>query len=260
MIAITGATNGLGFQMAKSYAKTGESILLIGRNEQKLADQKKYLQNRFKNRVEYIVSDLSSTSSTKNVFWEIRRNNYKINVFINNAGVGTYGELTKQAIDQEIKMLNTNIQGLTILTYDAIEYMTEKKIKGQIVNISSVASYSPTPLMAAYGASKAYVSNFSHAVSKELAEMGSSIIIQTVYPAATNTSFAKNANAEESAAFKEEVMDDAVEISEQIIKGIKNRNKSSIYVGTGNFKMRFFSRIMPLKVRLMYTYNMLRRK
>ncbi len=258
MIAITGATSGVGFEIAKQYCKEKKSVLLIGKNQKKLNEQKSYFERRFRVTVEVLATDLSQTSSVKNIFWEIKRQNYLIDAFINCAGIGLYNEFSETSTDSEIKMMRINMEATTILTKDAINYFKEKKIKGKILNTTAAYTTVPTPYMAVYGATKNYIKMFSQAVNKELKEASSPIVVSLLYVPQTDTNFIQNSGCAETTLYQE-VLYDPKKVANTAIKGI-NRKRENIYVSIGTRFMNYGLRLIPNRYQLMYMNMKLRRR
>ncbi len=258
MIAITGATSGIGFELAKQYCKDKNNVLIIGRDEEKLKSQQDYLMRRFRVRVEYMVADLTNESRVREVFWEIKLKNYLVDIFINCAGFGLYGDFKDLPIDQEIDMIKVNTTAVTILTKDAINYYREKKIKGKVLNIASIGGHMPLPYMAVYGATKAYVRSFTQAVNKELKESGSPILISAMFPPAVDTKFIEDANAEEAKLFQDELLTPK-KVASIAIKGLSSR-RENIYCSLGDRMKVFFINWVPLKTRLQIINVNTRRK
>ncbi len=258
MIAITGATSGIGFELAKQYCRDKNNVLIIGRNEDRLKEQQDYLMRRFRVRVEYMVVDLTNDSRVREVFWEIKLKNYLVDIFINCAGFGLYGDFKDLPQDQEIDMIKVNAAAVSILTKDAINYYREKKIKGKVLNIASVGAHVPLPYMAVYGATKAYVRSFSQAVNKELKESGSPILVSVMFPPAVETKFISDANAEEAKVFQDELLS-AKKVASIAIKGLSNR-RENIYCRTSDRIKMYFINYLPLKMRLQIINVNTRRK
>lgn len=258
MIAITGATSGIGFELAKQYCRDKNNVLLIGKNESKLKEQQDYLIRRFRIRVEYMVADLTQESRVREIFWEIKLKNYLVDIFINCAGFGLYGDFKELSMEQEINMIKVNTTAVTILTKDAINYYREKKIKGKILNISSLGAHVPLPNMAVYGATKAYVRSFSQAVNKELKESSSPILVSVMFPPAVNTKFISDANADEAKMFQEELME-AKTVARIAIKGLSHR-RENIYCSLSDRIKMYIINSLPLKTRLQLVNVKTRRK
>ena len=183
---ITGASSGIGYEMAKILAAKNINLLLVSRNENKLKDLQKNLSSQYKIEVEYLPLDLSEINSALQLYEYTQGKNLEIDILINNAGVGLYGEHSEIDINDISKMLQLNIISLSELSHYYSAEMKKRK-SGRILNIASTAAYQPTPYFAAYGASKSYVLNFSEAMAKELEEYN--ITVSCLSPGATDTNF-----------------------------------------------------------------------
>lgn len=185
---ITGASSGIGRDMAKVLSKKGYDLVLVARDEEKLNQVKQELEkNNVK--VEIIVADLTSEEKCK----EIHKRVEDVDILINNAGFGDCGNFTKTSLDKEIKMIETNIIAYHILTK---LYLVDMKAKGsgKILNVASIAGFMPGPLMATYYATKAYVVRLSEAIIEELKKEKSNVQISILCPGPVNTNFNKVAN------------------------------------------------------------------
>ena len=151
-VLVTGASSGIGRDMAREFAKRKYDLVLVARDETKLNELKEELREIVE--VTAISMDLSNEENCKNLF-NMQKD---IDILINNAGFGIFGEFTETELDKEINLINTKIIAVHILTK---LYLTEmcKKNSGKILNVSSIAGSMPGPLMSAYYASKAYVAN-----------------------------------------------------------------------------------------------------
>ena len=183
---ITGASSGIGYEMANILATKNINLLLVSRNEKKLKDLQKNLLSQYQIKVEYYPLDLSEINSALKLYEYTQEKNLDIDILINNAGVGLYGEHSEIDINDISKMLQLNITSLTELSHYYSAEMKKNK-SGRILNIASTAAYQPTPYFAAYGASKSYVLNFSEALSKELEEYD--VTVSCLSPGATDTNF-----------------------------------------------------------------------
>lgn len=183
---ITGASSGIGYEMAKILANKNINLLLVSRNAEKLKELKKELKSNYQIDIAYLSLDLSEINSALKLYQYTQEKNLEIDILINNAGVGLYGEHSEIDIGEISKMLQLNIISLTELSHFYSADMKKNK-KGRILNIASTAAYQPTPYFAAYGASKSYVLNFSEALAKELEEYD--ITVSCLSPGATDTNF-----------------------------------------------------------------------
>lgn len=186
---ITGASSGIGRDMARELANRKYDLVLVGRNEERLAELKKELEE--KNKI--VVKTYSLDLSIKENVYKLYDQEKDIDLLINNAGFGLYGRFVETDLEKEINMINTNIIALHILTKLYLKEMI-KKDSGQILNVASIAGFMPGPLMATYYASKNYVVSFSRAIRKELKKEKSNVKISVLCPGPVNTNFNNVAN------------------------------------------------------------------
>ena len=165
---ITGASSGIGRDMAKILSKKGYDLVLVARDEEKLQEVKKEIETNS----QIISMDLSVEKNCKKLYEQVK----DVDLLINNAGFGTCGDFTKTNLDKEINMINTNITAYHILTKLYLKDMKQKD-KGQILNVASIAGFMPGPLMATYYATKAYVVRLSEAIREELKKENSGSIL-----------------------------------------------------------------------------------
>lgn len=183
MIAlVTGASSGIGRDMARYLSKLGYEIIAVAQREERLFELKKEL----KTKVEVIPLDLSKEENCIELYERVK--DKQIDLVINNAGFGLFGEFTETDFDKEIKLINTNVTAVHILTKLFLNDM-EKRNSGRILNVSSIASFAPGPLMAAYYSSKAYVLRLSQAIYKELKKKNSNVHISILCPGPVATEF-----------------------------------------------------------------------
>ncbi len=190
---ITGASSGIGLELAKIAAKEQRNLILVSRNKKDLETARNQILEQAgteKIAVEILAIDLSIPIAATKVYEFCHKKNIFINELINNAGFGDYGSFSNSNIKKQLSMIDLNIRNLTELTHLFLpEMITEKD--GKILNLGSVASFLPGPLMSVYFASKNYVLSFSRALSEEL--RGSGVTVTCLCPGATNTGFGKTA-------------------------------------------------------------------
>ena len=179
---ITGASSGIGKDMAIILSEMGYDLVLVARRPEPMEELKKTL----KSNVQVIVLDLSSHEACNTLYNSV--NPKEIDILINNAGFGIYGEFTETGLQSEIDMIDINITALHILTKLFLKDFTVRN-SGYILNVSSAAAFLPGPLMAGYYASKAYVLRLTQAVSEELAKAGSSVYVGALCPGPVKTEF-----------------------------------------------------------------------
>ena len=186
-VLITGASSGIGRDLARAFAKRGYDLVLIARNEERLNNVKKELDNLVN-----IQIDLLDVSSVENCM-KIYEKYPDIDILINNAGFGDCGYFNKTNLEKEINMIDTNIKAYHVLTKLYLKNMIEKN-NGKILNVASIAGFMPGPLMATYYATKSYVVRLSEAIREELKKQNSNVKISILCPGPVATNFNKTAN------------------------------------------------------------------
>ena len=158
---VTGASSGIGRDMARYLASLGYTVYAVGRDERKLSD----LKNELGEKIQVIIKDLSVKENSISLYEELKMEN--IDLVVNNAGFGVFGEFVDTDLEKEISLINTNITAVHILTKLFLKDMLREN-KGKILNVASIAGFAPGPLMGAYYASKAYVLRLTESVYEEL--------------------------------------------------------------------------------------------
>jgi uncharacterized protein len=228
-VLITGATTGIGYELAKLYAKDENNLILVARDEERLKEVKDELE--FYNiKVYTIALDLSEDNSCEKVLDFVNKKNLSVDILINNAGVGSFGYLSEIEIERELKLIDVNIRALTELTKIFLPSMIEHG-EGAIMNVASTAAFCAGPKMATYYASKSYVLNFTEALYEEL--KGSEIKVSCLCPGPVKTSFQEKSGIKKKESAKKALMTpkDVAEIAYRdfkkgkliIIPGFKNK-------------------------------------
>ena len=184
---ITGASSGIGRDLARELSKKGYDLVLVARNFEKLQE----LKEELKVNVEIECMDVSVTDNCKKLHEKYKN----IDLIVNNAGFGDCGYFDKTSLDKEIQMINTNIVAYHVLTKIYLKDFKEKN-SGAILNVASIAGFMPGPLMATYYATKSYVVRLSEAIREELKREKSAVKISILCPGPVNTNFNKVADVE----------------------------------------------------------------
>lgn len=181
-VLITGASSGIGRDMARYLSSKGAELILVSRNTQKLEQLKKSL----KTRAEIIPCNLADENEVFELYNKCRSKN--IDFLINNAGYGLFGEFDKTDLRDELDMINVNIKALHILTKLFLRDF-RKRDHGRILNVASSAGFMTGPLMSSYYASKNYVVRLTLAIREELRRAGSNVKISVFCPGPVDTNF-----------------------------------------------------------------------
>lgn len=186
---VTGASSGIGRDIARELAKRGYNLAIVARNEEQLKELANELKEKNKIEVETIAMDLSSIENCK----ELHKKVQNVDILVNNAGFGDCGNFTKTSLDKEIAMINTNIVAYHILMKLYLIDMVAKG-NGKILNVASIAGFMPGPLMSTYYATKAYIVRISESIREELKKEKSNVQISILCPGPVSTNFNKVAN------------------------------------------------------------------
>lgn len=197
---ITGASSGIGRELAILHAKAGGDVVIVARRQDELERLKQELETLYSIQVLVVVQDLASAHAAQEIFQMVDSQGIQIEYLVNNAGFGGYGLFYERDLVKDEAMIQVNILVLTQLTRLFLPKMVERRA-GRILNIASVAAYLPGPFQAVYYASKAYVLSFSQAIAEEL--RGTGVTVTAFCPGPVETGFAKVANAEHAPAFRE---------------------------------------------------------
>lgn len=179
---ITGASSGIGREMALYLASMNYELILVGRDKKKLEELQKDINVPSK----VIIADLSDITKVKEVY--IMTKNDDIDILINNAGFGMFGNFYETDLNRELEMINTNVLAVHLLTKLFLRDM-KKKDSGYILNVASSAAFGPGPLMSTYYATKAYVNNLTEGINEELRRDGSNVFICSLCPGPVDTNF-----------------------------------------------------------------------
>lgn len=179
---VTGASSGIGYEISKYLAKRGYDIIAVARNKQALEN----LKNEIKTNVQIVCMDLSVVDNCIKLYEKFKEDD--IDVLINNAGFGMYGNFDILDMNKEIEMINVNILACDILTKLFLKDM-KKRDSGYILNVGSIAGFMPGPLMSSYYASKSYVVKLTQAIRKELKKSKSGVSVSVLCPGPVNTNF-----------------------------------------------------------------------
>ncbi len=179
---ITGASSGIGLDMARYLATMKYELILVARDKKKLED----IQESLPTKVTIIVADLANEQKVKELYVLLKKEN--IDILINNAGFGAFGNFTETDLNKEMEMIDTNIRAVHILTKSFLKDM-EKNNYGYILNVASSAAFQPGPLMATYYATKSYVYQLTEALYYEQKKKGSKVHISVLCPGPVATNF-----------------------------------------------------------------------
>jgi uncharacterized protein len=241
---ITGASGGIGYELAMLFARDHHDLVLVARSGPKLADFGLALQRDFGISVKTIPIDLTLPNAPQSVFEDVQRSGIHIDVLVNNAGYGVLGEFAQLPLTDDVGMIQLNVMALTVLTKLFLQPMLERRA-GKILNVASTAGFQAGPLMAVYYATKSYVILFSEAIASEL--KGTAITVTCLCPGATDTGFAGRAGNESSILFKAVKPMDAKTVALHGYKGLMS-GKTLVISGFRNWLVAESIRFAPRKM------------
>ena len=244
---ITGASSGMGRDIARVLVEMGHEVILVARRKSKLEKLAKELGDA----ASYIVTDVSSTYNCMELYRKVKKDN--IDILVNNAGFGLFGEFNDCKIDKELDMIDLNIKGVHTLTKLFLKDFI-KKDSGYILNVASSAGFLPGPLMSTYYATKAYVLNLSQAIYEELRREKKNVSISVLCPGPVDTEFNKVANVQFSVKSLK-----SMDVARYAISKMFKR-KLIIIPGFGMKIGIFLMRFVPRKLLLKIAYNLQERK
>ena len=181
---ITGASSGIGEELARVHAQAGGDLIIVARRRQRLEQLAEELTDAYGVAVHVMAADLAKPRAAQKLFTEIEARELEVDVLINNAGFGAFGAFHESELLREQGMMQVNMVALTELTYLLVQGMVQRG-NGKILNVGSVAGFFPGPLQAVYFASKAYVNSFSQALAAELKGTGVTVTVLCPGPVAT---------------------------------------------------------------------------
>ncbi|MDO9253939.1 MAG: SDR family oxidoreductase [Bacteroidales bacterium] len=184
---ITGASGGIGHDLALLAAEDGKKLVLVARSVEKLEELAETIRKSYKSEVITIDVDLSDETGVNTLISELIKRDIQIDTLINNAGFGDFGNFAKADLPKNMELIRLNISTLTQLSHFALQGML-KEGRGKIMNVASTAAFMPGPGMAVYYASKAYVLSFTEALTREL--KGTGVTVTALCPGPTDTGFA----------------------------------------------------------------------
>jgi len=240
---VTGASSGIGYEMAKILAKDGKNTVIVARTQDRLEKLKDEIENKYGTSVRVLPKDLSDPRSPQEIFSELEKEAIKVDVLVNNAGFGIYGMFYDTDLQEELGMIQVNATSLIHLTKLFLKGMVDNG-SGSILNVASVCSFLSTPLESVYCATKALVLHFSEALANEL--RGTGVSVTCLCPGLARTEFQKRAHMENSKIARRKMMD-AATVAEAGYKALK-RGKGIVIPGLEYKFAPWFARFAPRNI------------
>jgi uncharacterized protein len=248
-VLITGASSGIGYEMAKTFANNGYNLVLVARRVEPMQE----LVSKYPNvEIKIISKDLSLDNACEELFQELK--NVKVDILVNNAGFGDSGEFHTLDKAKQLNMIDLNVRALTELTHSFGSLMVSRN-QGRILNVASVVAFMPGPKMATYFATKAYVLSFSQALSQEWGKYG--VQVMALCPGVTKSGFQDVANQSHMQMVQTKGIPTSAEVAQygymQLMMG-----KTLVVHGMINKLYAFLPKVLPRKLYLVIMENALK--
>ena len=244
---ITGASSGIGKELAENFARDGYDVVLSARSVKKMEEQAAELQKRYGMTATVIAADLESNDGATKLYTDVKNRGMVLSALANNAGYGVFGEFKDLALEPQLNMMALNIKALVVLTKLFLPDLLLSK--GHIINTASIAAFQPDPYMAVYGATKSFVLSFSEAIAAELENTG--VSVTALCPGPTASGFVDKANMHSSALVKGKKLPTSAEVATKGYRAMK-RGQRVYITGVMNRLLaqstRFGSRSLVTKI------------
>jgi hypothetical protein len=228
-VLITGASTGIGFELANLFAQDKWDLVLLARHRPQLMQVSEQLGHTYGVHTQIVVADLSHPRVPEEVVMQLNETGTKVACLVNNAGFGAYGDFDEVPLETQMSMIQTNVASLVELTHRLLPHIIT--VRGRILNVSSTAAFQPGPHMAVYYATKAFVLSFSEAIAEELEPKG--VHVSTLCPGPVPTEFQKRAGMEGTPMMKGPLVVAANTVAREAYDGLM-KGKRLIIPGWGN--------------------------
>lgn len=238
---ITGASSGIGYELARCFARDGHDVVLVARREERLRELSDELQRAYDITAHVLPADLTRTESPREIWEHLTSQNIDIEFLVNNAGLGEYGIFTETKWERELQSLQVNVVALTHLTKLFLPPMLQRR-RGRVLNVASTAAFQPGPLMAVYFATKAYVLSFSEAINYE--NRGSGVTVTALCPGPTHSGFQEAASMHNAGLFHRPHIPDSARVAQFGYQAMR-RGRAVAIEGWLNKALAASARIAP---------------
>ena len=241
---VTGASSGIGLELATLLARDRHDVCLVSRGRAKLDHIASALHEEFGVAATVVACDLADPASPRLIAREIAARGLTVDILVNNAGFGVYGLFANTPLEKELEMIQVNMAALTHLAKLFLPGMIARR-RGNILNVASTAAFQPGPLMAVYYATKAYVLSFSEALSNET--HGTGVSVTALCPGPTITEFQKTAGLEQTRLFQSPLVMSAAEAARAGYEGMRS-GRRVVVPGFANQLLAQGSRFSPRRL------------
>jgi short-subunit dehydrogenase len=222
---ITGATSGIGYELAKLFARDGYNLILVARNQQLLQQTSDELKQQYGVEITPLAKDLFKPTAAEEIYNKTREMGITVNVLVNDAGQGEWGPFVETDLQRDLDIIQLNIASLVSLTKYFLRDMVQRN-EGKILQLGSEAGTTPMPLLATYAATKAFVISFSVALADEL--RNTDITVTVLLPGATDTDFFHKAHQENTVTYREKELLSPEEVAKDGYEALMNGERKII--------------------------------
>ncbi len=244
---ITGASSGIGKAFAEELAARETNLVLVARSEDKLNQLAKKFKEKYQVKVDVIAKDLTEPNAAAAVFDAIQTKGLTIDLLINNAGFGSYGDFAESDRERQVKIVQLNILALVDLTHKFLPIMRQRR-SGSIINVSSITGFQPIPYLSVYAASKAFILSFSQALWAENRQYGVRILVTCPGPIETN--FFTEANFPSALAGSTETVYSSEEVVRESLKALEEWQPTVIIGDVATQIRSILAGLVPRKILL----------
>jgi short-subunit dehydrogenase len=240
---VTGASSGIGAELARELARRGLGVTLVARREDALRDLASELTAAHGVRAEVVTADLADPKSRETIVTEVGARGLEIDVLVNNAGLSTTGPVHEADVESELRMLHVDVEALVELCTRVLPGMVERG-RGAVLNVASTAAFQPMPGQAGYGGAKAYVLAYTQALSAEL--KGTGVTATALCPGPVDTGFGEAAGftTQETKALPAFMWETAEDVAKAAVDGMA-KGRSVVIPGVANTIGAYTARITP---------------
>lgn len=228
---ITGATSGIGLEFARVFAKSGRNVVLVARDEDALQQLSIELQQHYNVTATPIAVDLFEPGAAEELYQDVKDRGITVDILVNDAGQGEHGKFWETDLQRHLDIIQLNITSLTVLTQLFLKDMVARN-DGKILQLASVVSKMPSPLLGVYAATKAYVYSLTHALINELKD--TNVTMTALMPGATDTDFFHKAGSDDTKVYEETELSDPKNVAQDgydalmagkshVVSGFKNK-------------------------------------
>jgi uncharacterized protein len=238
---ITGATSGIGYELAKIFAENGYNLILVARSQNDLDVTANEFNGLYGVEAITLAKDLFKPNAAFEIYDEVNTHGITVDVLVNDAGQGVYGKFVEEDIQRQLDIIQLNVTSLTALTYLFLKEMVARN-EGKILQLASIVSEIPAPLQAVYGATKGYILLFTEALINELKD--TNVTVTALQPGATDTDFFNKAGAQNSKIAKEQKLSNPADVARDGYEALM-KSDDTIVPGLKNKIQSVLSNVMP---------------